>query len=120
MDGAFTSIFTARVFRMGLALIGVAHQRTEPGCPWMNGRVERFFGTLKQKLDRWEVANATDLAASLNQFRYWYNSVRPHQNLNGMTPDEVWHGIDPYRCRSWRVEWFSAWDGLLNGFIHRR
>jgi transposase InsO family protein len=35
---------------------GVRHQRTEPGCPWQNGRIERLFGTLKQKLDQWEVA----------------------------------------------------------------
>ena len=32
--------------------LGIRHQRTEPHCPWQNGRVERFFGTLKASLDR--------------------------------------------------------------------
>ena len=43
--------FTSGVVTAVLGLAGIRHQRTEPGCPWMNGRIERFFGTLKAKLD---------------------------------------------------------------------
>ena len=32
--------------------LGIRHQRTTPGCPWQNGRIERLFGTLKNKLDQ--------------------------------------------------------------------
>ncbi|NIP27488.1 MAG: DDE-type integrase/transposase/recombinase, partial [Phycisphaerae bacterium] len=46
------TVFTSRLFRFGLWLLGIKHQRTDKGCPWMNGRVERFFGTLKQKLSQ--------------------------------------------------------------------
>jgi putative transposase len=42
--------FASRVFAAGLWLAGIAHQRTVPGCPWMNGTIERLFGTLKCKL----------------------------------------------------------------------
>lgn len=38
--------FTSKAFTWGVALAGVRHQRTVPGCPWMNGRIERLFGTL--------------------------------------------------------------------------
>jgi len=40
--------FTSKVFRAGLNPAGIRHQRTVPGCPWMNGRVERLFGTFKE------------------------------------------------------------------------
>jgi len=41
-------VFTSRVFRAALLLLGIRHQRTDLHCPWQNGRVERFFGTLKR------------------------------------------------------------------------
>jgi len=46
------SIFTSKVFRLALFLLGIRHQRIDLHCPWQNGRVERFFGTLKGKLDQ--------------------------------------------------------------------
>jgi transposase InsO family protein len=30
------AVFTSKVFRF--ALLGIRHQRTDPGCPWQNGR----------------------------------------------------------------------------------
>lgn len=73
--------FTGRVFRFALMLAGIRQQRSDPGCPWQNGRIERLFGTLKQKLDQWEVAGFEALNVSLGEFRFWYNQVRPHQHL---------------------------------------
>ena len=40
------SIFTSRLFRFGMWCLKIRHQRTEIACPWQNGRIERFFGTL--------------------------------------------------------------------------
>jgi len=101
------SIFTSKTFRLGLKLLGIRHQRTTPGCPWQNGRIERLFGTLKQKLDQLaysplpQAGGGPRVRKMLNRdlaiFRHWYNHIRPHQNLNGLTPAEAWHGIDPYR-----------------------
>ncbi len=45
-------IFTSKQFCLGLKKLGIRHQRTDPGCPWQNGRIERLFGILKQKLDQ--------------------------------------------------------------------
>jgi transposase InsO family protein len=50
------AVFTSRTFRLGLLLLGIRHQRIDAHCPWQNGRMERFFGTLKRKLDRLRVA----------------------------------------------------------------
>lgn len=109
------SCFTSRLFRFGLRLFGIRHQTTEIHCPWMNGRIERFFLTLKQKLDHWHVPDFQALQQSLAEFRFWYNQVRPHQSLYGRTPAELWHGTDVYRRHSTKVYWFSTWDGLLSG-----
>ena len=35
--------FTSRLFRTTLFLLGIRQQRSDPGCPWQNGRIERLF-----------------------------------------------------------------------------
>jgi putative transposase len=109
------AIFHSRLFRTGLRLLGIRHQTIERHCPWQNGRIERFFGTLKAKLDHWAVADGMALNSSLAVFQLWYNHVRPHQHLESRTPAEVWQGVDVYRRRYQRRLWFEAWDGLLQG-----
>lgn len=109
-------VFTSRLFRFGLWLIGIRHQRIDKACPWQNGRIERFFGTLKEKLDQWQVNNSVQLGGALVQFRFWYNHVRPHQNIDGRTPAEVWREADIFTVTPKQEYWFDAWDGLLTGF----
>lgn len=114
------AIFTTTLFRFVLAVLGIRHQRTELHCPWMNGRVERFFGTVKGKLDRWSVDGADQLVLALGDFRTWYNHVRPHQHLDARTPFEAWRRIDPFREPPRAARFFTAWDGMLTGYWLRR
>ena len=114
------SVFTSRLFRLALFLLGIRHQRIDPHCPWQNGRVERFFGTLKQSLDCLAVDSLEALNHALVEFRFFYNHVRPHQNLGGATPAEAWSSINPYASPIKREYWFEAWDGLLRGYYLRR
>jgi len=109
-------MFRSAAFGNALKQLGIRHQRTTPGCPWQNGRIERLFGTLKDKLAQWAVASIEQLNCDLNTFHHWYNHVRPHQNLEGRTPTEAWHGINPYIQLPKQEEWFEAWDGLLTGY----
>ena len=115
-----TAVFTSRCFGACLTLIGIRHQRSEVGCPWQNGRIERLFGTLKAKLDPWRVADFGELTPAIGLFAIWYDAIRPHQNLAGRTPFEAWHGIDPFAKPPREAIWFSAWDGLLTGYFLRR
>jgi transposase InsO family protein len=110
------AIFTSRAFRIGLMKLGIRHQRTDHGCPWQNGRIERLFGTLKEKLDQWLVPGREQLNTDLIIFLHWYNHVRPHQNLDGRTPAEAWNEINPYAKPAKQEHWFEAWDGLLAGY----
>lgn len=114
------AIFTSRVFGFALFLLGIRHQKTDLHCPWQNGRVERFFGTLKERLDQLAVTSFDALNSALGEFRFFYNHVRSHQNLAGATPAEAWAGVDPYTTKFKREYWFEAWDGLLQGYYLRR
>lgn len=114
------AVFVSRVFRFALLVLGIRHQRTDPGCPWQNGRVERFFGTLKERLDRLAVDSLQALNQALGEFRFFYNHVRPHQNLGGTTPAEAWTGVNPYADSYKKEYWFEAWNGLLRGYYLRR
>ena len=106
--------FVSRTMRAALALLSIRHQRIELHCPWQNGRIERFFGTLKQKLDRITIADRDDLCCKLIEFRCWYNHIRPHQHLHGHTPAEAWVG---HKKSTRRPERFDAWDGRLTGWF---
>lgn len=114
------AVFTSRTFHLVLFLLGIRHQRTDPGCPWQNGRVERFFGTLKERLDQLAVASFSFLNEALAEFRFFYNHVRVHQNLDGRAPAEAWAGIDPFADKIKKEYWFEAWDGLLRSYYLRR
>lgn len=109
-------MFRSPAFGNALEQLGIRHQRTTPGCPWQNGRIERLFGTLKDKLDQWTVEGIEQLNRDLKTFRHWYNHIRPHQNLDGRTPAEAWNGINPYTKPPKQEQWFEAWNGLLTGY----
>jgi transposase InsO family protein len=89
------SCFTSWLFRFGLALLGIRHQRSEPMAPWQNGRIERLFGTFKAAYRQLEerAGRGHQLSQSaLDDFRLWYNHLRPHQHLDGRTPAQAWAG----------------------------
>jgi hypothetical protein len=113
------AIFTSYLFRIGLFFLGIRHRPITPGCPWQNGRIERFFGTLKEKLNQIEVDSYETLNDALGQFRFWYNHVRTHRHLNGKTPAEVWTGKDVFKQKAKQEYWFEAWEGLLTGIYFK-
>ena len=93
------AVLVSRVFRFGLWLLGIRQQRIQPGCPWQNGRVERFIGTVKRELRQEVLTSDTDLDRKLTAIRTWYNHDRPHDHLQGRTPAEVWAGIDVFAAK---------------------
>lgn len=113
-------VFRSAICRDGLAAAGIRHVLSARGKPWQNGRIERLFLTLKQKLDRLKAREGWELDGLLREFRFRYNQVRPHQHLHGHTPAEACFGINPYRCAPKAVSRFVGWNGLLTGlYLHR-
>jgi putative transposase len=117
------AVFTSRLFKACLAALGISHKRTQVMSPWQNGRIERLFGTLKHSLDEMTVPSFAALGSLMGTFRLFYNDVRPHQALGGLTPLEAWNGLswdDVYAKPCKAVTPFSAWGGLLVGFVTNR
>lgn len=117
--------FRSGLWKRLLARFSVRHRRIAPYSPWQNGRIERFFGTLKPRLKQRGVRDRGELQHDLDIFRHWYNRIRPHQALriaiwNGaarlnLTPAEAWHRAAGRECGVW----FEAWNGILRGYACR-
>ena len=63
--------------------------------------IERFWQTLKSEgLRKILVPYSIDqMREEVRVFCNWYNGVRPHNELGGATPDEVYFGVKPARDR---------------------
>jgi putative transposase len=101
-------------------IFGIKHIRSALHSPWQNGRVERFFGTLKEKIRQIDWQNPLQFKQALPEFQFWYNFCRPHQHLNGLSPLEYVQNIDLKAQKPKKVEHYSFWNGLLTGFFIRR
>ena len=70
----------------------LAHQQIrtlyiDPGCPWQNGKDERFNGTVRDEcLNIQLFASVSEARIRLETFRQHYNSDRPHSRLTYQTP----------------------------------
>ncbi len=93
------AVIVSRLFRLGLWMLGIRQQRIDPGCPWQNGRVERFIGTVKRELATEPIMHSEHFTRSLGEIRTWYNHDRPHDHLQGRTPAEVWAGNETPRSK---------------------
>jgi len=62
----------------------------EPGKPWQNGSVESFNGTFRSEcLDREWFSNLREAKIVIEQWRWEYNTQRPHSSLGYRTPSEA-------------------------------
>lgn len=117
------NIFNSVVFCTFLRLTGIRPQQTQVCAPWQNGRIERLFGTLKPLLKQLVIPNGGALQVALKEFTLFYNHVRPHQHLQGLTPAEVWRAmavVDLKRKRKFKPVLVQALGGLLVGYYLRR
>ena len=87
------AMFASAIWRVTLKALGIIHRRGPPYQPWHNGRIERLWGTLKAPLRKMRLASATALQKTLDEFTNFYNHHRPHQALDGLTPEEAWQGL---------------------------
>ena len=92
------AVFKTPMFRAVLVMLRVQQQFTALGSPWQNGRIERFWRTLKTELrttaahsqhqgqliqTRMKVSTVAAMRALLDAFKSSYNHDRPHQSLKG-------------------------------------
>ena len=82
-------------FEIELGRLEVEHHLIKPGTPELNGKIERFNGTIKTELRRHLKAGMTlvQIIAVVTWYENYYNNNRPHTALNGLTPHEKFYGI---------------------------
>jgi putative transposase len=107
--------FTSKLFALAMKWLGIRHQLTQPHSPWQNGRVERFFGTLKRFTKKLHIESAAQLQNVFEHFSFHYNHIRLHQNLHWRTPMSVWNRKLPAQEMQ-KPRFYSAFDGLLSGW----
>lgn len=109
------AMFTGRLWKLALRWASIRHRRSRPWQPWENGRIERFFGTLKSAVHGRVFPSRVVAQQVLDEFSDFYNHARPHQNLGGLTPIEAWNGQtrkDVMR-RTGCGQWVQALGGRL-------
>jgi transposase InsO family protein len=77
-------------FEANLRALGVSTITSTPFHPQTCGKIERFWQTLKKWLPAHDpTATVAELQALLDQFRDYYNQLRPHRALRGATPQAM-------------------------------
>ena len=80
--------FTSKAYCKKLKAYGIKHSMSRRGNCWDNAPMERFFRSLKSECmpkKGWPDMLSTKHAVNNYILRY-YNSVRPHQHNDGLTP----------------------------------
>lgn len=73
-----------------LGEMGIKHRYTRPYRPQTNGKIERFWRTLKEDFLEDALYNdLEDMKEELLKYIVYYNEHRGHSSLNGKTPKEV-------------------------------
>ena len=79
--------FIAKRLRKWLSNLGVITTYIEPGSPWENGYCESFNSRMRDEFLNGELfGNLYEAQVLSNQWRDYYNSIRPHNGLGGRPP----------------------------------
>ncbi len=81
--------FVALAVQLWLAQRQIQTLYIDPGCPWQNGKDERFNGTVRDEcLNMHLFVSVEEAQVRLEVFRKHYNEERPHSRLGYRTPLE--------------------------------
>ena len=82
--------FIARALKIWARMNHSETVTIDPGKPWQNGSSESFNGTFRAEcLDREWFAHGREARIVIEQWRWEYNTKRPHSSLGYRTPAEV-------------------------------
>ena len=81
------SEFMAKRVREFLSRLGTQPTYITPGSPWENGYVESFNGKMRKEfLNREIFYTLKEAQVLIEQWRVFYNTVRPHSSLGYKPP----------------------------------
>ncbi len=72
---------------------GIIPVQARVRAPYLNGKIERAFRTFRIW---WRLVltglTQRGIQRKIEDFKDWFNEVRPHSALHGLTPQEAWEG----------------------------
>lgn len=95
---------TAGDTRTFMALMAIIQHHGRPGVPQDQGHIESFFGHLKREWPHLTgIADPAVLETELARVRVEYNTVRLHEAIGYVTPDDEHHGRGPSIRRARKI-----------------
>ena len=79
-------------FNQYLRLVGIRHITASPYHPQTNGKMERYYRTVKGEVTLSSYEMPSDLAEAIGAFVEYYNYERYHEGLGNVTPWDVYTG----------------------------
>ncbi len=70
--------------------LGILPDRIAPGKPYQNGSHERMHRDLKADIQKSKMGDVQYYQNQLDEWRYDYNNIRPHEALGMVTPSTVY------------------------------
>jgi len=93
--------------------MGVIPIRIQPGRPQQNGIHERMHRTLQEWVNRRPRMSLEKQQRCFNEFRRWFNEVRPHESLQQKTPSTAYRSYRPWSARRRSIEYDTNMDVRL-------
>lgn len=79
---------------------GIIHTMAPIREPEKNGKVERYHGSLRREAELPSTGSVDEYLGHLENYRTFYNEVRPHCSLDYRTPADVYNKTDIPFCDS--------------------
>jgi hypothetical protein len=79
-------------FNQYLHLVGIRHITASPFHPQTNGKIERYYRTIKGEINQVPYDMPNELKEAIRAFIEYYNYRRYHEGLGNVTPYDVYTG----------------------------
>jgi len=113
-------VLTSKLMRATLWILGIKRETTQIASPWQNGKIERLFGTLKQSFRDLVFPTVKSLEEGLKEFRFFYNHIKLHQNLDYNTPANAWENKPmPHSKTAREIIYYEGLCGNVAGYYYR-